>query len=108
GLFDAKGKWPVTREAGEHGRRSVYLLVRRTFAYPLFSVFDPPDVMTSCARRLPTVVPTQALTLLNSPIARQQAAAFARRLRAECGADAARLVARAWILAFGRPIAREE
>jgi hypothetical protein len=108
GLFDAKGKWPVTRDPSEHARRSIYLLVRRTFAYPLFSAFDPPDVMTSCARRLPTVVPTQALTLLNSPMARQYAAAFARRLRAECGDDAERSLARAWILAYSRPAAAEE
>ena len=30
GLFDTRGKWPVTRDPAEHSRRSVYLLVRRT------------------------------------------------------------------------------
>src|SRR5262249_56513702 len=84
GLFGASGKWPVTKDAAEHTRRSVYLLVRRTFAYPLFSAFDPPEVMTSCPQRTRTVVPTQALTLLNSPLAREQSAAFARQLRQEC------------------------
>jgi hypothetical protein len=108
GLFDARSKWPVTPDASEHARRSIYLLVRRTFAYPLFSAFDPPDVMTSCARRLPTIVPTQALALLNSPVARQQAAAFAARLRAECGDHPERQVTQAWILAFGRPPAPDE
>ncbi|HWE36391.1 MAG TPA: DUF1549 and DUF1553 domain-containing protein [Isosphaeraceae bacterium] len=108
GLFDAKGKWPVTKDAAEHGRRGVYLLVRRTFTYPMFAAFDPPEVMTSCARRLPTVVPTQALTLLNSPLARDQSRAFARRLRRDCGDDPDRLVDRAWRLAFGRPITPAE
>jgi hypothetical protein len=103
GLFDAKGKWPVTKDAAQHTRRSVYLLVRRTFLYPLFSAFDPPEVMTSCARRARTVVPTQALTLLNSPLVRQQAAAFAQRLLHECGDDLTQAVPRAWELAFGRP-----
>src|SRR5262245_52956819 len=51
GLFDAKGKWPVTKDAREHTRRSVYLLVRRTFAYPLLAAFDPPELMTSCSGR---------------------------------------------------------
>jgi hypothetical protein len=103
GLFDAKGKWPVTRDATEHTRRSVYLLVRRTFLYPVFAAFDPPEVMTSCPRRQQTVVPTQALALLNSPLAREQAAAFARRLTAEGGGRPEQAVARAWRLAFGRP-----
>lgn len=108
GLFDAKGKWPVTQDAAEHTRRGVYLLVRRTFTYPMFAAFDPPEVMTSCARRLQTVVPTQALALLNSPLARQQAEAFARRLQAECGGPTEQIAERAWLLAFGRPMAPRE
>jgi hypothetical protein len=108
GLFDAKAKWPVTPEAAEHTRRSVYLLVRRTFTYPMFSPFDPPELMTSCARRMQTIVPTQALALLNSPLAREQAAAFARRLVHEYGRDQESAIARAWLLAFGRPVTSEE
>lgn len=59
--------------------------------------------MTSCARRVQTVVPTQALALLNSPLAREQALAFARRLVKECGEASEKQVSRAWLLAFGRP-----
>src|SRR5690348_16171326 len=103
GLFDAKGKWPVTKDPAEHTRRSAYLLVRRTFPYPLFAAFDPPEVMTSCPQRPRTVVPAQALTLLNSPLARAQSAAFARRLLKECGDRPEDAVPRAWKLAFGRP-----
>jgi Protein of unknown function (DUF1553) len=103
GLFDAKGKWPVTKDAAEHTRRSVYLLERRTFLYPLFAAFDAPEVMTSCARRTKTIVPTQALALLNSPPAREQAAAFGRRLLKESDGKPEAVVARAWPLAFGRP-----
>jgi hypothetical protein len=102
GLFDAKGKWPVTKDVAEHRRRSIYILVRRTFTYPLFAVFDPPEVMTSCSRRRQTVVPNQALALLNSPVSREQAAAFARRLVVECGEDPDSLVSRAWLLALSR------
>jgi hypothetical protein len=108
GLFDARGKWPVTKDTSEHTRRSVYVLVRRTFLYPLFASFDPPEVMTSCPRRMQTVVPAQALTLLNSPLAREQSAAFARRLVRECGDDPEKVAARAWLLAFCRPITPTE
>jgi hypothetical protein len=108
GLFDAKGKWPVTKDVAEHTRRSVYLLVRRTFLYPMFASFDPPEVMTSCPCRARTVVPTQALALLNSPLAREQSGAFARRLLKECRDDTDKAVSRAWLLAFGRPITPAE
>jgi hypothetical protein len=108
GLFDTKTKWPVTQDAAEHTRRSVYILVRRTFVYPLFAAFDPPEVMVSCPQRAPTVVPAQALTLLNSPLAREQAAAFAQRLLQECGHQPEKLAARAWRLAFGRDITAKE
>jgi hypothetical protein len=108
GLFDAKDKWLVTRDPAEHNRRSVYLLARRTFCYPTFAAFDPPEVMTSCPRRMQTAVPTQALTLLNGPQARRQAEAFARRLLGECGDGPEVAVARAWLLAFGRPVSPVE
>jgi hypothetical protein len=108
GLFGAREKWPVTPDAAEHDRRSVYLLVRRTFLHPMFAAFDAPEVMTSCARRAATTVPAQALTLLNGPLAREHAAAFAHRLRTECGPEPAAQAARAWLLAFGRPIRAEE
>jgi hypothetical protein len=103
GLFDAKAKWPVTRNPEEHSRRSVYLLVRRTFVYPLFAAFDPAEVMTSCPQRTRTTVPAQALTLLNSPLAHELAAAFARRLVRDGVGGQNDCVARAWQLAFGRP-----
>ncbi len=108
GLFDAAGKWKVSKDPADYTRRSVYLLQRRTFVYPLLSAFDPPEVMNSCPRRLQTVVPAQALTLLNSPVARQQSAAFAARLAGECGDDDQAAVARAWVLAFGREITPPE
>lgn len=104
GLFDAGGKWQVTKDASDHGRRSIYMLVRRTFVYPLFAAFDPPELMTSCPKRLETVVPTQALALMNSPLVRQQAAVMASRLLTECGTATTPLPERAWLLAFARPI----
>ncbi len=104
GVFGAAEKWPVTKEVSEHSRRSVYLLERRSFVYPLIAAFDPPEVMTSCPRRLQTIVPTQALTLLNSPLARQQAAAFAQRLLQKYGDTHEAAVRNAWLSAFGRPI----
>jgi hypothetical protein len=108
GLFQAGEKWPVTKDTSEYGRRGVYLFVRRTFPYPIFDAFDPPDLMTSCPRRLETTVPAQALTLLNSQETLEQSRAFASRLRHECGDEAGAIVARAWLLAFDRPVSEAE
>jgi hypothetical protein len=102
GLFDAKGKWPITKDESQHTRRSVYLLMRRTFILPMFAAFDAPDVMSSCPRRFQTVVPTQALTLFNSPFVREQAREFAKRLMNECENDPHKEIESAWRLAFGR------
>jgi hypothetical protein len=108
GLFDAKSKWPITKDASQYTRRSVYLLVRRTFALPMFASFDAPDLMASCPRRFQTTVPTQALTLFNSPFAREQARAMAKRLADDCGNDDVPVVKEAWLLCFGRPVTDAE
>ncbi len=55
-----------------------------------------------------TIVPAQALTMLNSPLAREQAAAFAGRVVSGREAAPREAVARAWLLAFGRPITEPE
>ena len=107
GLFVDKG-WKVTEDKTEHTRRAIYLFERRTFLFPMLDAFDPPDVMSSCPRRFETTVPTQALALLNGAAAQGQAREFARRLESECGDNFQRIAARAWLLAFNRPISGTE
>jgi hypothetical protein len=53
-------------------------------------------------------MPTQALALLNSAVVNGQAHEFAHRLQAECGDDVEKIAARAWLLAFNRPITDSE
>jgi len=107
GLFDEKS-WKVTKESSEFTRRGIYIFERRTFLFPMLDAFDPPDVMSSCPRRFETTVPTQALALLNSGAAQSQAREFARRLHADCRGKLDKIPARAWLLAFNRPIASAE
>ncbi|HLH56824.1 MAG TPA: DUF1549 and DUF1553 domain-containing protein, partial [Verrucomicrobiae bacterium] len=107
GLFDEKS-WMPNKDPSEFNRRGVYIFERRTFLLPMFDAFDPPDVMSSCPRRFQTIVPTQALALLNSTVAQSQARAFARRLLNDCDGKVDKVPARAWLLAFGRPIHPEE
>ncbi len=92
-------QWPVSLDPAEHDRRSVYLYVKRSFPYPMFTTFDAPDTSVSCARRNVTTVAPQALTLLNGDFMRAQAGALAGRAE-----DPRRL----WKLTLGRdPTPRE-
>ncbi len=100
-------KWP-TSDPAEADRRAIYLLVKRSFRFPMLSAFDLPDNISSCGRRDITTVPNQALTLLNNGTMRHYAAAFAERLVRDTGGKIDAIPARAWLLAYGRPITAEE
>lgn len=67
----------------ESSRRSVYLRVKRSELVPFLTLFDAPEPTQSVGSRGVTTMPTQALTLLNSPFVRGQASQFAARLLRE-------------------------
>jgi hypothetical protein len=88
-------------------RRSVYLQQRRTQVASLLEVFDAPSIVTTCTRRLPSTIPLQSLSLLNSDFVVTRAGKLASRLEQDCGALDAR-IARAFLLVAGREPGREE
>ena len=98
-------KWPVTPE---QNRRAIYILNRRSFRFPFFESFDPPNTAVSCPLRQTTTVPTQALTLLNNRIVGEQARAMAERILSDGGPDAESFVKRAWLLGYSRTASRAE
>ncbi len=100
-------KWPASTPA-ESNRRAIYLLVKRSFRFPMLSAFDLPDNITSCGRRDITTIPNQALTLLNNRTMREQASAFATRLLRETKDTLDAVPARAWLHAYARPISADE
>nr|AEH26462.1 hypothetical protein [uncultured Acidobacteria bacterium A2] len=72
----------------EAARRSVYVYVKRSLRPPILMNFDAPDTDSSAAVRFTTTVPTQALGLLNSQFAGEQAALLAKRLDKEAKSTA--------------------
>jgi hypothetical protein len=89
------------------GRRTLYVLVRRTMPVTLLNVFDAPVMETNCTRRVVSTTANQALALLNSNFAASQGGHFAKRLLREVPDAAATpvtpaIAARAYELAFGR------
>jgi mono/diheme cytochrome c family protein len=90
-------------------RRMVYQFKPRSQQDPTFGVFDCPDAALARPKRTVSVTVLQALNLLNSRFALDQAVAFADRLRREAGDDPERQVRRAFRLTFGRePTAPEK
>src|SRR5260370_41454112 len=49
--LSGSGMWVPTSNQEEHPRRSIYMLVRRTFRPAMFESFDAPDGIQSCSRR---------------------------------------------------------
>ena len=82
-------------------RRSVYLPVIRSAVYDVLQTFDFPDPSVPNGQRPTTTIPTQALMLLNSPLADRAAGAFAKSLLSGGENDGDR-IRRAYRRAYGR------
>ena len=68
-------------------RRMVYQSKPRVELDNIFGAFDCPDAGQATPKRTVSTTPLQALSLLNSPFALQQAGFFAERVQHEAGDD---------------------
>ncbi len=91
--------WMVTPDPSEHVRRTIYLLVRRTFQQPMAQAFDGPDGVLTCPRRNESTTAPQSLALLNSAFTVDRAKALAAKT--STAADA-------WQRIYGRAPSAEE
>lgn len=74
----------------------------------VFGAFDCPDAGQSTATRRASTTPVQALNLLNSPFAIEQAVALAQRIIRDVGEEPSQQVSQIWRRCFNRePSARE-
>ena len=90
-------------------RRSIYLQQRRTQVASLLDVFDAPSIVSTCTRRLPSTIPLQSLSLMNSDFVVTRGGKLADRLDRDCGADDVDArITRAFRLVVGRQPSREE
>ena len=98
---------PDAHEADQH-RRSIYVLAKRNLRYPLFDVYDLPDMHNSCARRTQTTTAPQALLLLNGEFVQEHARDWSEKLQRSSLAETKSKVALAYRCAWGRPATEEE
>ena len=87
-------------------QRTIYLPIIRSGRQPgpadLRNVFDFTQPAEFAGQRAITAVPTQALFLMNSPVAKQRARDLAERVRNESETTTARLE-QLWMLVLNRP-----
>lgn len=105
-LLDAsqRNKWPVLKEESpEQWRRSVYIYVKRQLLMPGMELFDAPTTTDSCALRLQSTVPTQALVLMNDEFVEDQSRFLAERAVRESGDELSKIVERLFLLTIARP-----
>jgi hypothetical protein len=103
-----RNKWPaLTTEGPTQWRRSVYIYVKRQLLMPMMELFDAPTTTDSCAERMQSVVPTQALVLMNDEFVEDHAGFLAQRAVAEAGENLSRAIERMQSLALAKPAGPE-
>ena len=104
--YEPDNLWPVTPDAKQHTRRSLYLFRKRNVKLPMLVAFDTPDLMSSCGARAVSVHALQSLTMMNSDFMQQQSQALARRLFNETASSGPsrdqRMITRLYELALAR------
>jgi hypothetical protein len=96
-VFNSKTKFGP----GE-SRRMIYLTKHRMRLDDTFGAFDCPDAGQIAPKRNSSTTPLQALNLLNSPFAMQQAEILAKRIQEEAGSENTAQVRRAFELVLQR------
>jgi hypothetical protein len=87
----------------ERYRRGMYTTFWRSAAHPALLVFDAPNAVSACTRRIRSNTPLQALTLLNDQGFFEFAQGLARRAQQDTNGDLAAAVQHAFRLCLARP-----
>jgi len=89
-LGQVKRPWPVSKGVDRY-RRGLYTFVFRATPPPSLSVFDAPEGLGTCTRRIRSNTPLQALTLLNDASFDEFAFALGKRLQSAGKSDQQRI-----------------
>jgi hypothetical protein len=89
-------------------RRLIYVVQTRKQVPTHLETFDFPQMSPNCLERRDSAVAPQALYLLNNGTIDLLAEHFAGRVRREAGAEPAKQVERAYLIALSRPPSAEE
>jgi hypothetical protein len=104
----ADGQSVISTNNPGRNRRSVYISTRRTTVPAFLSVFDMPAMDTNWPKRNDSVIPQQALALMNSPFVVDCSEQFAKRVLREGGTTFKTRLQEAFLLAYGRLPEKDE
>lgn len=102
GAADPIKQLPDGEVITESRRRSVYVAQKRTQPVSLLDTFDQPFMNPNCVKRGESVVSSQALHLMNSDLARDNARFMAGRIADAVGDNPRAQIERAYLLALSR------
>ena len=107
GLSRKAAAWQASPEH-EQRRRSIYIYTQRSLLPPLMTTFDFCDTTLPCGQRDVTIVPTQALALLNNQFVHARSRQLADRVLRQAPKDQEDQVEQVWRLALARTPTRFE
>jgi hypothetical protein len=108
GAADPIRQLPDGEVITESRRRSIYITQKRTQPVSLLDTFDQPFMNPNCVKRGQSVVSSQALHLMNSDLARDNARFMAGRIADAVGDDPRKQIERAYLLALARRPTEDE
>ena len=100
--FTGLPNWVVTKNKEDWNRRSIYVFIRRSVAYPMLANFDAASPNQVHSRRDVTTTPLQALVLYNDEQVFEWSQALAGRVIREAGSDPDKQLARLYEILFAR------
>ena len=95
------GAWPVEK-GDDRYRRGLYTFFRRSAGFPGLLVFDAPDAVSTCTRRVRSNTPLQALATLNDEAFTEFAQGIAARVINEAPPETSARIRFAYLLVAGR------
>jgi hypothetical protein len=107
GLSRKEQSWEESPD-GERNRRSIYMMTKRSRILPLMTAFDFCDTTRPCGQRDVTIVPTQALALLNNPFVHERSTELSRKLIERHPNQLRRQLDGAWLACLARLPTDEE
>jgi hypothetical protein len=106
-VFNSSSYFPKDVTGAEFDRRTVYRANVNSGKDPLLDTLDCPEPSVRTPKRMTTITPLQALSLMNNPFVLRQSQRLAARVQAETKTDDAAIERiYAWVL--GRKPTREE
>ena len=100
--------WNASKDPKDQNRRSLYIFVKRSLAYPMLDVYDWANASQVHSKRNVTTTPLQALNTLNNDLIFQWSQSLAGRVIREAGNDEQAQFNRLYQILFSRNATAQE